>query len=399
MKKLTGRFSKERFEKRIARLERALHDQPDGFDTALIAGRINQYYLTGTMQDGVFVLRSDGSRRLFVRKSLERAGMESPLDCIVGMATHRDMLSVLPEDPGRTFVDAEVLPLAMLERIRKHFKPRELLPLDRILSGLRAVKDPDEIALIEESGLRHRDLLERAIPSLLREGMSEADLYADVYAAMVKGGHHGLTRFSMFQAEMVVGQIAFGENSLYPTNFDGPDGSRGLHPAAPVLGSRDRLLKRGDIVFADVGYGFLGYHSDKTQAYCFGAEPPARAAEIHEACREVLRTSVGLIKPGVPAAEVYDGALSGLPGSLSKHFMGYGDSGVKFLGHGIGLQIDEQPVIMASNRTPLVEGMVIALEPKCGVEGIGMVGVEESYVIEASGARCVTGGDKPIMRV
>jgi Xaa-Pro aminopeptidase len=274
-----------------------------------------------------------------------------------------------------------------------------VLSLDRVLSGLRAVKDGEELALIEEAGRRHRDLLERVVPSLLREGMSEADLNADIFAAMVKGGHHGLTRFSMFQAEMVVGQVAFGENSLYPTNFDGPDGARGLHPAAPVLGSRDRLLKRGDIVFADVGYGFLGYHSDKTRVYCFGAEPPARAVEIHEACREVLRTTLGLVKPGVTAASVYDGAVGGLPAVLSEHFMGYGDSAVKFLGHGIGLQIDEQPVIMSSNKTPLAQGMAIALEPKCGVDGVGMVGVEESYVIEASGPRCVTGGDKPIMRV
>jgi Xaa-Pro aminopeptidase len=291
------------------------------------------------------------------------------------------------------------MPLAMFERMRKYLKPSAVLSLDRVLLCIRAVKDGDEIELIEESGRRHHDLMERIIPSLLRKGMSEAELAADVYAAMVKAGHHGMTRFSMFQMEIVIGQIGFGENSLYPTNFDGPGGMRGLHPAAPVLGSRERLLERGEIVFADVGYGFLGYHSDKTQVYCFGAEPPAAAIEVHEACRGVLRNALGLIKPGSLASEVYSGALAGLPTSLSRHFMGYGDSGVKFLGHGIGLHIDEQPVIMAANETPLLEGMAIALEPKCGVEGVGMVGVEESYVIEGSGPRCVTGGDKSIMRV
>ncbi len=399
MKGLTGRASKERLENRIERLTKTLSGLPGGFDTALIVGRINQYYLTGTMQDGVLALRSDGSYRFYVRKSHERAVMESPLDCIVKMASYRDMLSGLPEDLGRTYIDTEVMPLSMLERIRKHLKPREVVSLDRFFLGIRAVKDNDEIALIEESGRRHRDLMERVIPSLLREGMSEAELAAEVYAAMVKAGHHGMTRFSMFQMEIVVGQIGFGENSLYPTNFDGPGGMRGIHPAAPVLGSHERLLKRGDIVFADVGYGFRGYHSDKTQVYCFGAEPPARAIEIHEACRGVLKKAIGIIKPGTLASEVYKGALADLPPCLSKHFMGYGDSGVKFLGHGIGLQIDEQPVIMAANETPLLEGMVIALEPKCGVEGLGMVGVEESYVIEGSGPRCVTGGDNSIMRI
>ncbi len=399
MERPTGLVSKGRLEDRIERLVKALSGLPGGFDTALIVGRINQYYLTATMQDGVLALRADGSHRFFVRKSHERAMMESPLDGIVKMASYRDMLSALPEDLGRTYVDTEVMPLAMLERIRKYLKPSEVLSLDRVLSGLRAVKDKDEIELIEESGRRHRELMERVIPSLLREGMSEAELAAEVYAAMVKAGHHGMTRFSMFQMEIVVGQIGFGDNSLYPTNFDGPGGMRGLHPAAPILGSRERLLRRGDIVFADVGYGFLGYHSDKTQVYSFGAEPSARAIEVHEACRGVLRKALGLIKPGALASEVFSGAMADLPASLSKHFMGYGDSRVKFLGHGIGLHIDEQPVIMAADKTPLLSGMAIALEPKCGVEGVGMVGVEESYVIEGSGSRCVTGGDNSIMRV
>jgi Xaa-Pro dipeptidase len=398
-KEPTGLASRERLESRIAALARALAELPGGFDTALIAGRINQYYLTGTMQDGIFALRADGSYRFFVRKSYERAGMESPLDRIVRMAGYRDMLAELPEDLGRTYIDTEVMPLAMLERIRKYLKPGIVLSLDRVLSGMRAVKDPDEIALIEESGRRHNELMERVVPALLREGMSEAELAADVYAAMVKAGHHGLTRFSMFQMEMVAGQIGFGENSLYPTNFDGPGGMRGLHPAVPILGSRDRLLKRGDIVFADIGHGYLGYHSDKTQVYSFGAEPPAAAIEAHEACRGVLRKALGLIRPGASASAVYRDAVAGRPACLSRHFMGYGETGVKFLGHGIGLHIDEQPVITAANETALREGMVIALEPKCGVEGVGMVGVEESYVIEKTGPRCVTGGDKPIRRV
>jgi Xaa-Pro aminopeptidase len=399
MAELSGRFTRERLEERIGRLARSLKGVPGGFDTALIVGRINQYYLTGTMQDGVFVLRDDGEYRYYVRRSYKRAVEESPLDRIVDMMSYRDMLGTLSPDLGRTYVDTEVMPLAMLERIRKYFTLREVLSLDRVLAGLRAVKDPEEIALTEEAGRRHRNLLERIIPALLKEGMSEADLAADVYSAMVKAGHHGLTRFAMFQTEMVAGQICFGEDSLYPTSFDGPGGGRWLHPAAPVLGSRERHLRRGDLVFADVGFGFLGYHSDKTQVYCFGAAPPSQAVEVQAACREVLRKALGLIRPGVTAAAVYGEALEERPAVLSRHFMGYGDAGVSFLGHGVGLQIDEQPVITATNRTPLEEGMIIALEPKCGVEGIGLVGVEESYVIGPQGPRCLTGGDRPIMRV
>lgn len=398
MEILTGQPSRATLESRIASLVAALNAADGGFDTALVVGRVNQYYLTGTMQNGVLAIRKDGSRRFFVRKSYERARLESPLDGIVRIDGYRDMLSGLPADLGITYVETEAMPLAMLERIRKYLKPREIRSLDQILLSLRAVKDPGEIELIRESGRQHEALLEKTLPGLLREGMTEIDLAAELYSAMLKAGHHGLSRFSMFQMEMVIGQIGFGEDSLYPTNFDGPGGMLGLHPAVPVLGSRDRRLKKGDLVFADVGYGVLGYHSDKTQVYSFGAEPPAKATEVHEACRGVLRKALEFLKPGLPASQAYKQATADLPSSLSRHFMGYGES-VKFIGHGVGLHIDEAPVIMASNETPLRAGMVIALEPKCGVEGIGMVGVEETYLVTDEGPRCLTGGDRPIIRV
>jgi Xaa-Pro dipeptidase len=393
-----GLSAKATLEKRIALLVRALSGAEGGFDTALVVGRVNQYYLTGTMQNGVLALRGDGSYRFFVRKSFERARAESPLEGIVRMDGYRDMLSELPSDLGRTYIETEVMPLAMLERIRKYLKPSEILPLDQVLLAQRAVKDPDEVSLIEESGRLHGKLLETTVPSLLREGMSEVDLAAEMYSAMLKAGHHGLSRFSMFQMEMVIGQVGFGEDSLYPTNFDGPGGMLGMHPAVPILGSRERRLRKGDIVFADVGHGVLGYHSDKTQVYCFGAKPPAAAVQAHEACRAVLKKALGLLKPGVTAGEVYDQAMSDLPDCLSRNFMGYKES-VKFLGHGVGLHIDEAPIIMSNNKAPLLENMVIALEPKCGIEGVGMVGVEETYLVTASGPKCLTGGDRGIVVV
>lgn len=389
---------KDALERRIARLAQALSAAEGGFDTALIVGKVNQYYLTGTMQNGVLAIRGDGSHRFFVKKSYERALAESPLGSIFKMDGYRDMLAELPADLGRTFVETEVMPLAMLERIRKYCKPSEVLPLDQAMLSIRAVKEPREITLIEESGRLHLRLMEETVPALLREGMSEVDLLTEIYAEATKAGHHGLSRFAMFQMEMVLGQAGFGEDSIYPTNFDGPGGMLGMHPAVPIIGSRERLLGKGDLVFADVGHGFLGYHSDKTQVYSFGREPPALASGIHEACRGVLAKALEKLRPGVSASEVYEYAMADLPACLSKNFMGYRES-VKFLGHGVGLHIDESPVIMANNKAPLRENMVIALEPKCGIEGVGMVGVEETYLVAADGPRCLTGGGRGIIAV
>jgi len=389
------------FQSRIARLFQELQRQGDRFDTALVYNRVNQYYLTGTMQDGLLVLRKNGDVIYFVRKSFERARLESPLppDQLVQIRSYRDLLSFLPENLGHTLLEMETVPLAVLERLRKYFTFESIHALDGILARLRAVKSSYELAIIRESGRQHSHLMEHIIPGLLKEGMSEADLQADIYAAMVRLGYQGLSRFAMPQTEMIVGQLGFGDSSLHPTNFDGPGGMRGASAYMPAIGSRSRRLQPGDLVFVDIGYGVNGYHSDKTRIYSFGAPPSAEAIQVHAACVAVLDKTSSLMVPGTTPEQIYQTVMADLPADLTPHFMGYGEERVKFLGHGIGLHIDEQPVIARGFKDPLQPGMVIALEPKCGIAGIGMVGAEETYEITPQGAVCLTGGAREIMTV
>lgn len=386
-------------EQRIAKLFEHLRKAGPAFDTAIIVSKVNLYYFTGTMQDGVLVLRKDGMTAFFVHKSFDRARMESPLDAVFKMTSYRDMLAYLPQNLGSTYMETEVIPLAMLERFRKHFLIEEIHPIDRIIMGIRAVKTPFELELISESGRQHQIALETIVPGLLREGMSETDFSAELYSSMIRLGHHGVSRFSMFQTEMIVGQVGFGETSIYPTSFDGPGGMQGMCPAVPLIGRRDRYLRKGDIVFADIGYGVYGYHSDKTQVYSFGAEPAPDTAEIHNACRGVLEKASAMLLPGSLPSEIYHRSMQDLPPCLSKNFMGYGNEGVRFLGHGVGLQIDEHPVIAKGHFGQLQENMVIALEPKCGIKGIGTVGTEETFAVKKDGPVCLTGGAREIMVV
>jgi len=386
-------------ESRLARLRQNLASSTTEYDTVLIIGRVNQYYYTGTMQDGILVLRKGGETFFFVRKSYERARMESPFEPIIRINTYRDMLEYLPANLGHVYVETEAVPVAMLERIRKYFQMDRILPLDRLIAAQRAVKTPEELVLIRESAKRHADIMENTVPALLHEGMSETDFAADLYAEMIKKGHHGVSRFSMFQMEIIIGQFGFGETSLYPTNFDGPGGMKGMSPVVPILGNRERVLKKGDLVFVDVGFGYMGYHSDKTQVYSFGAEPGELSIKTHRACIHVLDRVVSGIRPGANPSVIYRESTADLPVELSQHFMGYGGEKVKFLGHGVGLFIDELPIISLGYKEPLCENMVIAIEPKCGVEGIGTVGVEETYIVGANGAECITGGPRDIVRV
>jgi Xaa-Pro dipeptidase len=389
---------KTELEGRIAALRIALEAADPDFGTALIAGRINQYYLTGTMQDGLFVLQRDGGAYLFIRKSYERARQECPLDILYKYSSYREIQDVISPELGNTFIDADVVPITMLERLKKYFKMDKLSALDRIVLNLRTIKSPYELSVIRKSGEQHRRLLEEEVPALLREGMSEAEFQGKLFLAMMKLGYHGISRFSMFQAEIVAGQLGFGENSVYPTSFDGPGGMKGMSPAAPGVGSNIRTLKKGDLAFVDVGFGIDGYHSDKTQVYSFGAAPGNDIVKIHRACMDVEKRCSELLVAGAVPSEIYNNIMNSLPASLSLGFMGYGES-VNFLGHGVGLHLNETPVIANGFDTPLSENTVIALEPKCGIPEIGTVGVEETYIVKNGYSECVTGGARDIITV
>ncbi|UOO38243.1 aminopeptidase P family protein [Oscillospiraceae bacterium CM] len=390
--------SDELADRRRRFIERMMLVHP-GWETALLAGRVNQYYFTGTMQDGLLVIKNGGELGYFVRRSYERAREESPLDSIYPMQSYRDVLDVFSGSCGATFVETEIMTVAMLERVKKYLPIDSIGSVDKTVLGVRAVKSPFELALMEESGQQHFKMATQVIPALLREGMSEVDFVAELTERMLKNGYQGITRFQMFQTEVGIGQVGFGTSSLYPTSFDGPGGSRGISPAVPLIGSRERKLKKGDLVFVDTGYGIDGYHSDKTQVYSFGAKPHDNVVRAHRMCMEIQKRTAALLTPGARPGDIYQAIIGSLDASFLKNFMGLGARQARFLGHGIGLHVDEPPVIARGFDDPLEAHMVIALEPKKGIEGAGMVGVEDTYIVTPDGGRCITGGGADIIEV
>jgi Xaa-Pro aminopeptidase len=261
------------------------------------------------------------------------------------------------------------------------------------------VKSPYELDCLRKAGERHRIILEERVPAMLQEGMSEVDLASQLFAAMLKEGHHGVARFGMFDTEMVIGHIAFGESSIYPTSFNGPGGHYGMCPAVPLLGSRDRKLTNGDLVFIDIGFGIEGYHTDKTMTYMFGKRLDDAVIQIHNRCVEIQSQLAEELKPGAVPSNLYEKAINKLDAEFLKNFMGFGNRQAKFLGHGIGLVVDEVPVIAKGFDAPLQENMVIALEPKKGIEKVGMVGIENTFIVTPDGGECITGNSKGLILV
>lgn len=376
---------------------------PD-WETVLLVNRVNHLYFAGTMQDAVLVFQKDGSRKLFVRRSLERARDESllPRDEILPMRSFRDVVSVIGAHSGVTCVEKDVLTISLLEMMERNFQMTRILGVDPIIARVRAVKSPWEMAWMEESGKRHHRFLTETLPTLLWEGMTELELVGDVYRGALLAGYQGISRFAMFQTEVAYGQYGFGDSSLYPTSFNGPAGSFGMSAAIPFVGSRTRRLEAGMSVFADIGFGMNGYHTDKTQVYFFrGSRPdaqiPSEALDAHAQCIEIQREIVRQLVPGAIPDQIYADVMASLSEEFKRNFQGFGSRQAKFLGHGIGLQVDEYPVIARGFTEPLQENVVLAVEPKKGIAGFGTVGVEDSFVVTSEGGRCLTGGPREII--
>ena len=363
---------------------------PD-WEIVAILEKIHLYYFTGTMQDGVLLIPRRGDPIFWVRRSYERALAESCFPDIRRMNSFRDAAAAMDRIPETVHLEMELVPLALLQRLKKHLPFSEVKPVDAHVMAVREVKSPYEIALIRQAGKIHRHVLEDCVPDLLAEGISEAEFGADLYALMVREGHQGIVRFGMFGTEMAVGQIGFGESSIYPTSFDGPGGSYGMYPAVPLLGSRERRLTNGDLVFVDVGCGYMGYNTDKTMTYMFGRPLPEEVIDVHHQCVAIQDRMAALLRPGAVPSEIYATVMDNLDPGFLQNFMGYGERQARFLGHSIGLQVDETPVMARGFDRPIEEGMVFALEPKKGVPGIGMVGIENSYLVTPAGGECLTG--------
>ncbi|MBW2645963.1 MAG: M24 family metallopeptidase [Deltaproteobacteria bacterium] len=135
----------------------------------------------------------------------------------------------------------------------------------------------------------------------------------------------------------------------------------------------------------------------KTRIFSLG-EPRPEAMEAHNICLAIQEKVSALLKPGVRPSEIFELVYDEIviPKNFKLNFMGFGGNRVRFLGHGIGLVLDEFPAIAKKIDYPLKENMVIAVEPKKGLEGIGLVGIENTFLVTSKGGERLTPGSDEI---
>lgn len=286
-------------------------------------------------------------------------------------------------------VDMEGFTWAQAEMLRSRLpEVQRFVPADAALSRTRLIKTPWELRKLRLAGARHDLCVRKLLPERIHPGQSEREIGEIIWQLFFEYGHTGHIRLAG-ASETFLGHISAGQSGLYATGFDGPLGTRGMHPSTPWLGDATVIWK--DLLTLDVGFVLEGYNTDKTQTLWAGTVPDA-ARRAFDWCLEARRRAVESMKPGIRFSSLWQNALDFAEASgYADTFMGVGPERVRFLGHGIGLQVNEFPPMAKGFDLPIEPGMVLAVEPKIALPGIGMVGVEDTFEITATGAESLTG--------
>ncbi len=379
---------KEEIEGRIKRLQEKLEEE--GLDGCLILQMTDLFYFTGTLQNAVLWVPASGDAVLAVKMSLERAKAESPLEKIVAMRSYRRLPELLgfAKPPAKIGMELDVLPVSVHSKLAKSIGSLESVDVSTTIRRIRAVKSAYEISQIERAGEIHAEVF-ALVPTIMREGMREIDVVMKLEAEYGARGHAAPIRLRSWNTEFYAGVVSAGVSANAPTAFDGPDGMAGMSPASPQMAGL-REIAKGEPVIVDIVCNHNGYLADKTRIFCIG-RPPEEALKAHELAIEIQKEIGETLTPGAIPEEIYNKAKQrGDASPWAETFMGYGDNQVSFVGHGVGLELDELPVLAHRFKEPLAEGMTIAVEPKFFLEGIGAVGVEDTFVVEKGGGRKLT---------
>jgi len=364
----------------------------------VVFSRLAIYYLTGTFGNGVLWLPLEGEPVLMIRKGIERARLESPLGTIVPYRSYGDLagLCLQAGSPLTPVAAAEMaaLPWSLAGLFTSRVKDVRFVPGDMALAKAQAVKSPWELAKMRLCGERHNRAMTELLPGRIKPGMSEREISHRVWEAFFELGHSGMVRMGAHGEEIFLGHVSAGDSGNYPSVFNGPLGLRGEHPSVPFMGYAGKVWKKGEPLAVDCGFALEGYVTDKTQLYWAGPEAsiPDAVKRAHAFCMDVQAWTAEALRPGAVPSEIWEHCRAWAErDGFGEGFMGLSGNKVPFLGHGIGLVVDAWPVFAKGFDEPFEEGMVMAVEPKMGVPGVGMVGVENTFEVTATGSACITG--------
>ena len=364
-------------------------------DGCLLTMNMNLYYVSGQVFNGYFYLPAEGRPYWFVKR------LTIPETNQVHVIRKPEQIPDFFRDlnlamPRKLLLEADELSYNEYIRLQHVFRAEATGNASALIRHIRMIKTPWEIEQMRISARKH-EAVYREIPACYRPGMRDVELQIEIEKRMRMHGSLGYFRAFGSNMDIFMGSLLAGENAGEPSPFDFALGGTGMHASGP-LGANGTLLREGTTVMADMSGNYTAYQTDMTRVFSIG-KLPDRAYRVHRVALEIQARMERAAKPGVPCAELYRDALAmaGQEG-LKDCFMGT-HLQAKFVGHGVGLEINELPVLTTRSKDILQPGMTFAFEPKFVLAGIGAVGIENTFLVTDSGVEKMTLLDENIIEL
>jgi Xaa-Pro dipeptidase len=366
---------------RLARVRKGMEKQE--IEGLLVVQKMACYYLSGTTQDSMLYVPLEGEPLLMVKREVERARVESALAEVVAMKSRSELPDLicthyggLPETMG---LELDVLPVRDYLRFQDLFPGIPILDGSSVIRETRKIKSLYEIDLIKVAGTIGEKVYLRG-REILKEGMTEIEFGGLLEAEAKTYGHEGLLRVRSLNYEAYTWHVLSGPTGGIVSQSDSPMGGLGLSPAFPVGASR-RPMKRQEPILVDFGTCYDGYQADETRMFSIGPMDK-KFIDAYKVCRDLHDTVLEQTRPGADCEGLFQKTVI-----LAKK-LGYKDTYLgppglqtRFVGHGIGLELNEIPFLAQGHSYPLEEGMTFALEPKIVFPGEGAVGLENTVAV------------------
>jgi len=374
--------------RRLTELRARLADA--GLDAAVLLHHRDILYYAGTSRPAVLLV-SPRDAILLVRRGLELARDEATVPRVEPMRGFTSVAEAAAElglDGSILGTEMDLVPAQLARRLRDIFPGCSLADVSPTILAQRCIKDEAEIeatrgaAAIADAG-------HAVVPLAAAPGISELALAAEVEAAVRRAGHEGLQPLRYPEARGGGVFLFSGENLTVRGGHGLVITGRGLGPSAPY-GPSHRPLRLGDLIVVDIGSAHRGYTADESRTFVVG-EATERQQALFAATRAAADAVLAELRPGAAPADLLAAAEAALAPGAPPDFAPGSLTLPGFVGHGIGLELDEPPVLWSRDETPLRAGMVLAIEIEVSAPDRGMMTkLEDTVVVRPDGYELLT---------
>jgi Xaa-Pro dipeptidase len=337
--------------------------------------------------------------RLYVRRGLAYAMQDSTIEDIVpdgDLVMVAEQLRVEKLGRSRIGLELDVVPAELFSKIQDKFPEAEFVKVSPLILSQRMVKDEEELELVRVSASMLDKGQSRALETI-RGGMTEIEMAAEVEAELRRNKHEGILVNRRFDAYAMYGMIGSGESLTRFAGFANVASGVGLSRAMRISAS-DRVMKRGDLVMIDITGSYHGYITDVTRPYVIGGASE-KQIEVFEALCAIEDEILASIRPAVPVADVYAVGLEAAARTkYGEYFMGHEEKGM-FVGHGLGLELDEPPIIGPYDPTIIAENMTLAVEINTIIPEFGTIKIEDSVIVQSDGFELLSKTERRLYEV